>query len=86
MNGPSASLQDGESLISISIGPEGGVSGTLEPSINGVGSTTDAEPSFSLETPIHDPNAQTNRSAELLEEVVVPALEALVSCYCIADT
>ena len=84
MDAPNASVDDREPPINNSIGPESAVSETVELSINGVGSTTGAEPSLSQETPIHDPSTEMNRSAEVLDKVVTPAVEAQVS-YRVAD-
>jgi hypothetical protein len=81
---PEASVDDGEPPINNSIGPESAVSESVEPSINGVGSTTSAEPSLSQETPICDPSIEMNRSTEVLGEVVTPAVEAQVS-YRVAE-
>ncbi|KAG1779156.1 hypothetical protein EV702DRAFT_1090745 [Suillus placidus] len=68
-----ASLDDGEPPIAASTGPDSSLSDLVTTSINGVGSTTDAEPSHCQdETPISRPSTEMSPTADMLEEVVVP--------------
>jgi len=75
VDAPEASVEDGEPPISSSMGPDSAISDAIKPSINGVGSTTDAELSLSQETPTRDPSIEINKSAEVLEEVIATAVE-----------
>lgn len=76
-----ASLDYGEPPIAASTGPDTSLSDFVTTSINGVGSTTTAEPSCQDETPISHPSTEISPTADMLEEVVVPpAVEAEVSC------
>lgn len=76
-----ASLDDREPPIAASTGPDMSLSDFVTTSINGVGSTTDAEPSHCQdETPISHPSTEMGSAADMLEEVVVPpAVEVEVS-------
>jgi hypothetical protein len=76
-----ASLDDREPPIAASTGPDMSLSDFVTTSINGVGSTTDAEPSHCQnETPISHPSTEMSSAADMLEEVVVPpAFEVEVS-------
>lgn len=68
-----ASLNDGEPPIAASTGPDSSLSDLVITSINGVGSTTDAEPSHCQdETPISHPSIKMSPTVDMLEEVVVP--------------
>lgn len=68
-----ASLDGGEPPIAASTGPDMSLSDLVTTSINGVGSTTDAEPSHCQdETPISHPSTEMSSAADMLEEVVVP--------------
>ncbi|KAG1771018.1 hypothetical protein EDD22DRAFT_966385 [Suillus occidentalis] len=68
-----ASLDDREPPIAASTGPDMSLSDLVTTSINGVGSTTDAESSHRQdETPISHPSTEMSSAADMLEEVVVP--------------
>lgn len=68
-----ASLDDREPPIAASTGPDMSLSDFVTTSINGVGSTTDAEPSHCQdETPISHPSTEMSSAADMLEEFVVP--------------
>ncbi|KAG2112774.1 hypothetical protein DEU56DRAFT_919803 [Suillus clintonianus] len=68
-----ASLADGEPPIDASTGPDASLSDAIATSINGVGSTADAEPSHCPdETPISDPSTEMSPTADFLEEIVLP--------------
>ncbi|KAG1835240.1 hypothetical protein EV424DRAFT_356953 [Suillus variegatus] len=72
-----ASLDYGEPPIAASTGPDTSLSDFVTTSINGVGSTTTAEPFCQDETPISHPSTEISPTADMLEEVVVPpAVEA----------
>ncbi|KAG2107309.1 uncharacterized protein F5147DRAFT_214467 [Suillus discolor] len=72
-----ASLDYGEPPIAASTGPDTSLSDFVTTSINGVGSTTNAEPFCQDETPISHPSTEISPTADMLEEVVVfPAVEA----------
>lgn len=72
------SLDDGEPPIAASTGPDTSLSDFVTTSINGIGSTTAAEPSHCQdETPISHLSTEMSPAADILEEVVVPpAIEA----------
>ncbi|OJA18177.1 hypothetical protein AZE42_05301 [Rhizopogon vesiculosus] len=75
VDAPEASAEDGEPPISSNMGPDSAISDAVKLSINGVGSTTDAELSLSQETPTRDPSIGINKFAEVLEEVIATAVE-----------